>query len=178
MLEKEIKILWIDQEKLIEKLKDLWAVQTYEWYVQDTYFDFDENKMEENKRIFRIREKNDCTLYTIKKKEKWKNLKVCQELECNITDPNWFKKTLEKYWMQATRWKKKYRISYSLDWVEFDIDKYEDIPAFLEIEATDKKTVDKRIDKLALQSNVKKNFWSRWLFEYYWIAYNILSNDK
>ncbi len=174
MLEKEIKILWIDREKLIEKLKNLWATKTYEWYVEDTYFDFCSSGLEWHKRLFRIREKTGCHLYTIKKKEKGKNMKICQEFECNITDPAWFKKTLEKYGLQATRWKKKYRISYSLDWIEFDIDKYEEIPAFLEIEAADGKTIKKWIEKLDLKENITKKFWSRKLFEYYGVAYNNL----
>jgi adenylate cyclase class IV len=37
--------------------------------------------------------------------------------------------------MQKIREKKKHRISYSLNGLEFDIDKYESIPTLLEIEA-------------------------------------------
>jgi adenylate cyclase class IV len=36
--------------------------------------------------------------------------------------------------MERTREKKKHRVSYQLDGMEFDFDVYEDIPEFLEIE--------------------------------------------
>ena len=71
MLEKEIKILDIDQEKTIQILEKLWAKKTFEWYIHDIYYDFEEwenQKMEQNKRLFRVRKKWDLHLYTIKRK--------------------------------------------------------------------------------------------------------------
>ncbi|MDO4764220.1 MAG: hypothetical protein Q4A00_07560 [Flavobacteriaceae bacterium] len=44
--------------------------------------------------------------------------------------------------MSKTREKKKYRISYKLNEVEFDIDKYDEIPHLLEIEAKTKKEIN------------------------------------
>jgi len=52
---------------------------------------------------------------------------------------------LEKYGMTQTREKKKHRISYRLNEVEFDIDKYDSIPPLLEIEAKTKKEIKEYI---------------------------------
>lgn len=116
MLEKEIKILDIDKEKTIEKLEKLWAQKTFEWFIHDIYYDFldwKKQKMDENKRLFRVRKKWDLHLYTIKRKrnkneylgEDW--LKVADEFETEITDVESFSAVLEKYWMTKIREKKK-----------------------------------------------------------------------
>lgn len=97
--------------------------------------------MEDNKRLFRVRQKGEIHLYTIKRKRNKKSeggekgFKIADEGEREITNVESFKKVLEKYGMAETREKKKHRMSYQLNGLEFDIDQYEGIPALLEIEA-------------------------------------------
>ena len=181
MLEKEIKILDINIEKLKNSFEKLWAQKTFEWFIHDVYYDFLDDwnhKMEMNKRLFRVRQKWEIHLYTIKRKrttinewwEKW--FKIADEWEKKITDVESFKKVLEIYWMVKVREKKKYRISYTFDWLEFDIDKYKNIPTLLEIEAHTTEEIDKYIKILDLEKNIKKDFWSRWLYKYYWLDYS------
>ncbi len=181
MLEKEIKILDVNIEDLQTKLENMWAEKTFDWFIHDVYYDFPadwKHKMEANKRLFRVRKKWETHLYTIKRKrnkksewwEKW--FKIADEWEREITDVESFKKVIENYWMIKVREKKKHRISYGMEWLEFDIDKYEDIPALLEIEAHTTKEIDECIDKLWLQDHVKQKFWSRGLYKYYWLDYS------
>lgn len=176
MLEKEVKVLDINKNEVGKKLLDLWAKKTFQWFIHDIYYDFpgEENlKMEENKRLFRVRQKWETHLYTIKRKrnkksewwEKW--VKIADEWENEITDVESFKIVLEKYGMKQTREKKKYRTSYFLNGTEFDIDEYEWIPALIEIEAVDKETIDLYIQNLNLSNHIIKKFGSRKLFEYY-----------
>lgn len=176
MLEKEIKILEINKQKVIEKLEELWAEKTFEWDIHDIYFDFigkkNNHKMDENDRLFRVRKKWDIYLYTIKRGrtpdiwwEKW--LKVADEAEKEITNIESFLSVLEKYWMKKTREKKKFRVSYRLWEVEFDIDKYDEIPELLEIEAKTKKEIKKFIKILELENNPAKEFGSRGLYKFY-----------
>ena len=189
MLEKEIKILDVNIEELQKKLKDFWAKKTFEWYIHDIYYDFpdsESNKMEANNRIFRVRKKWDIHMYTIKRKrttkeewwEKW--LKIADEWEREITDVESFTKVLEKYWMKAVREKKKYRISYSLGNIEFDIDDYfygDDralIPPLLEIEAHTKEEIDSWIKKLWLENHKQVDWGSKKLFKNYWVEYKWL----
>lgn len=183
MLEKEIKILEINKEEVIKKLENLWAVKSFDGFIHDIYYDFvdwDCNKLEDNKRLFRVRQKWEIHLYTIKRKrnkscEGWENwLKVADEWESVITDVDSFKKVLEKYGMTQTREKKKHRTSYRLNEVEFDIDEYDSIPPLLEIEAKTKKEIKQYVKELWLEDHIQKDFGSRKLFEYYGLDYSYL----
>lgn len=177
MLEKEIKILDINQDDVIKKLENLWAIKTFEWFIHDIYYDFPAiwtNKMELNDRLFRVRQKWEIHLYTIKRKRIKKGIKIADEHEMPITDIDSFSIVLQKYGMEKIREKKKYRISYSLKELEFDIDKYDEIPTLLEIEAPKKKNILKYIKKLWLSENIKKIFWSRGLYKYYGLEYNYI----
>lgn len=183
MLEKEIKILDIDKKSVEEKLLKLGAIKTFDWFIHDIYYDFpdwDNMKMEENKRLFRVRKKWEEHLYTIKRKrnkksegwEKW--VKVADEWENTITDVESFTKVLEKYWMTKTREKMKHRTSYKLWNIEFDIDDYEWIPTLIEIEAPSSSDIKEYISLLNLDNHIQKKFWSRKLYEYYWLEYKYL----
>jgi predicted adenylyl cyclase CyaB len=56
------------------------------------------------------------------------------EHETPVSNIESFAKVLEKYGMEKIREKKKHRVSYKLEHMEFDFDIYEGIPEFLEIE--------------------------------------------
>jgi len=190
MLEKEVKILEINVLEIQNQLESFWAIITFEGYIHDIYYDFkDEDtsvlKMEANQRLFRVRKKWEVHMYTIKRKrekkfewwEKW--LKIADEWEREITNVDSFKKVLEKYGMKEIREKKKYRVSYALEWCEFDIDNYllwddKNIPPLLEIEAKTFQDINYWIDKLGLENHKRKTWWSRKLFEHYWVEYNWL----
>ena len=183
MLEKEIKILDIDRAEVIAKLEALWAERTFDGFIHDIYYDFPGeswDKMEENKRLFRVRQKGEIHLYTVKRKrnkksewgEKW--VKIADEGENVITDVESFKKVLDKYWMKQTREKKKQRISYKLWKIEFDLDDYDGIPSLMEIEAWTKDEILEYISKLWLTKHTQKKFGSRKLYEYYGLEYSFL----
>jgi len=178
MLEKEIKILEINEEKLKKDLEELWAKKTFEWIIHDVYYDFpdwEELKMEKNKRMFRIRTKWEEHIYTIKRKRKkmweqeWAIIK--DEHETPITNIESFSKVLEKYGMTKTREKKKHRISYALAWAEFDIDTYEEIPTFLEIEESSRENINFWMRKLNLENHDILLWGSRKIFKHYWVKY-------
>ena len=179
MLEKEIKILEINKDELIKKLEDLWAIKTFDWVIHDVYYDFPEwkdgMKMEDNQRMFRVRKKWEEHIYTIKRKRKYINDKewvsAKDEHETSITNIESFSKVLEKYGMKKTRQKIKHRISYKLDGMEFDIDKYENIPAILEIEGNNWDSIRSWVKKLWLKKYKQMLWGSRKLFKYYWEDY-------
>ena len=179
MLEKEIKILEINREEIVAKLEELWAEKTFEWFIHDIYYDFPDdapkNKMEANGRMFRLRQKGEEHIYTIKNKRKEirKKEKVVakDEHETPISNIESFAKVLEKYGMEKTREKKKHRISYKLENMEFDFDVYEDIPEFLEIEGPDGKTIQSWVRKLWLEWYEQMLWGSRKIFKRYGVPY-------
>ena len=185
MLEKEIKILEIDHEEVVKTLEGMWAEKTFEGFIHDIYYDFpddDTHKMEANGRMFRLRRKGEDHIYTIKNKrkkiKKKEGVVAKDEHETPISNIESFSKVLEKYGMTKTREKKKYRISYQLKGMEFDIDFYEGIPEFLEIEGPDGDTIQEWVKKLKL-SEYKQLLWgSRKLFKYYDIPYIYADNEE
>ncbi len=178
MLEKEIKILEISTQEVIETLVSLGAKKTFEGIVHDVYYDFpddDTHKMEAKWRMFRLRQKGEDHIYTIKRKRKklkkkegvtWKD-----EHETPITNIESFAKVLEKYGMEKTREKKKHRVSYLLEGMEFDIDTYDGIPTFLEIEWPDGDTIQEWVQRIWLEGHEQMIGGSRKLFKHYNIAY-------
>ncbi|MFK7780076.1 MAG: CYTH domain-containing protein [Candidatus Gracilibacteria bacterium] len=191
MLEKEIKILDVDVKKIQEKLEKLGAEKTFEGFIHDVYYDFHDEeknhlKMEKNKRLFRVRQKGDIHMYTIKRKRNKKKdggetgVKIADEGEREITDVESFKKVLEKYGMKETREKKKHRISYSLGKIEFDIDDYylgddkNEIPPLLEIEASTSEELNEWVKVLGLTKHQIEKWGSRKLFNHYGIEYSWL----
>ena len=97
--------------------------------------------------------------------EKW--IKIADEAEYEITDVESFSSVLEKYWMRKIREKKKFRISYKLWEVEFDIDKYDEIPTLIEIEAKSKEEIKYFISVLWFDNHTVKKFGSRKLYKHY-----------
>lgn len=184
MIEKEIKILDINKKKLKKKIKKEGAKITFDWIIHDTYFDYhkiDKKKkykkasvsLENNWRLFRLRKKWNLTYFTIKNKVKDSNIKVAHEKELPVTCHKRFKRVLKKYWLTKTREKKKQRLSFERKWIEFDIDTYKWIPTLLEIEWKSEKQITKWVNRLWLKKNKKKKFWSRRLFDYYWVKYKM-----
>ena len=178
MLEKEIKILEINKSEVIEKLLTLWAEKTFEWYIHDVYYDFPlnpSNKMEANGRMFRLRQKGEEHIYTIKnkrkevKKSEWVAAK--DEHETQITDITSFAKVLEKYGMQKIREKKKHRVSYQLWVMTFDFDLYENIPELLEIEGPSWDEIQNWVKTLGLLNHEQMIGWSRKIFKHYNVPY-------
>jgi len=159
MLEKEIKILEIDKDVIVAQLLELGAEKTFEGFVHDIYYDFPDdapkNKMEANGRMFRLRQKGEEHIYTIKNKrkkiKKAEGVVAKDEHETPISNIESFAKVLEKYGMSKIREKKKHRVSYALDGMEFDFDIYEGIPEFLEIEGPDGDTIQQWVVKLGLE---------------------------
>ncbi len=175
MLEKEIKILEINQEEIIKKLEEFGAEKTFDGVIHDVYYDFpndgDKPKMQENRRMFRVRKKGETHIYTIKNKrldvEAEENVIAKDEHETVISDVESFSAVLEKYGMVKTREKMKHRVSYRLVWAEFDFDKYDGIPALLEIEEESEENINFWLRKLDL---VDENIFlggSKKLFKHY-----------
>jgi len=179
MLEKEIKILEIDKDVIVAQLLELGAEKTFEGFVHDIYYDFPDdapkNKMEANGRMFRLRQKGEEHIYTIKNKrkkiKKAEGVVAKDEHETPISNIESFAKVLEKYGMSKIREKKKHRVSYALDGMEFDFDIYEGIPEFLEIEGPDGDTIQQWVVKLGLEKYEQMLGGSRKIFKHYGIEY-------
>lgn len=178
MLEKEIKILEVNTSEIIDILLKLWAKKTFEGNVRDVYFDFHnqfDNKREEAEKTFRLRQKWEKNIYTVKHKKQvfteQEKVMVKEEVETPVGCFDSFAKMLEMQWMIPIRKKEKYRASYKLGDTAFDFDTYEGIPTLLEIEGPSGDRIYDWIKKLLLHEKEHLVWGSRMLFDRYQMPY-------
>ncbi len=167
--ELEQKILEIDLKKITKKLEKLWAIKKFSWWIIDDRFDFESEKLKKFDIIFRTRQTSIKDYITIKKKIDNKNISENKEFEVEVDDICQLILDIRNIWLKVIRSKRrvKYRISYTYNWTNFDFDKYDDIPWFLEIEAPSEKDIKKWIKKLDLEEYKRVNFWYKWLKKLY-----------
>ena len=165
----EIKILEVDLKEITKKLEDLWAKRIFWWWIKDNRYDFDDYILRNKNIIFRTRETSSWDYLTIKKIIENSDITINREFEVKIEQLKKLKWEINKVWLKLLKEKKlvKYRISYELDLVIFDLDRYDDIPWLLEIEADSKEKLDEYITKLWLEKNHKVNYGYRWLKDLY-----------
>lgn len=144
-IEEEVKIcnIWWNKNDIIKRLKNLWAKKTFEWEIEDTYYDYDNKnnnlrtKLWDStyKSTFRIRKKipkwwwSPKYYYTIKRKltddeqkmferfavERKVETRTCFEQEFEIVDFDLFRNAITSAWFTETRKKKKDRVSYAIE---------------------------------------------------------------
>lgn len=174
--EVEKKILNIDIESLLNKLNNLWAEKTFDGKVDDNRYDFDSMEFKNNWILLRVRKTNKWNYITFKKQvdsnkkfNKW--CSINNEFEMEINNVEKTVNSILNLWLKEMKWKKytKYRISYELEWIHFDFDKYDGIPWLLEIESNNEENVNKWIKKLWLIEYDSVKFWYKKLKQLYWL---------
>jgi predicted adenylyl cyclase CyaB len=147
MEEIEVKILNIDGPLVEAKLKTLGAKMIFEGLVDTHFFDFENKKLGKKGVLARVRMMGDKTYFTVKKRISDELAKIREEFECEISDFNELISAFSLLGLNETYSFKKKRISYVLEGVHFELDKflgsYAFVPEFLEIEARDIETIYK-----------------------------------
>lgn len=155
MQEKEVKIIEINREKIIQKLEDLGAKKIFEGDLISSYFDFPDNSIS-NKGVLRIRKNDKETILTFKELIRKKEAKIAEEHETKIDNPEVITEILKGLGLKKIKELKKHRISYKIKNIRFEIDKFPDIPIFLEIEAPSIEKINEFVEKLNLpKENIK-----------------------
>lgn len=143
----EVKILEVDRERLEDKLKSMGARKVFDGEISALYFDFEDKSIRKANDIMRLRKAGNKTFLTFKGFLHNKGAKVREELEVEVADFEIAKRILESLGMHTYKSISKHRISYALENVHFEFDKYtgeySSIPEFLEIEANDEETIYK-----------------------------------
>ena len=150
--EVEIKIFEIDKDTLVSKLEDLWAEKVLDADMKMRYYAIDKK----TRKFLRVRKEWEKTMLTYKERLFADGMQSNQEIEFEIEDAEKMVQLLWKIWLELyDEMRQKHRTSYTLPWVRFDFDKYPTIPRFMEIESTNKNTVNERIEKLWLENHPK-----------------------
>lgn len=146
--EYEVRILEIDKDDVINRLKELNAKFVGEYfqkrYVYNTIPKYDG-------KWIRLRTNGYETTLTYKSVES-SNIDGTKELEVKVDEFEKTNELLELAGLKSKGYQENKRIRYMLDDVEIDIDTWPLIPTYVEIEGKDEKSVELMIDKLNLKN--------------------------
>ena len=167
MKEIEVKILEIDVEEIEKKLKKLGAEKVFKGEVVSIYFDFEDKLLEKEGKILRLRQKGNSVILTYKELISQDEAKIMDEYELAVDDFESTKRIFERIGLFPLYEFNKHRTTYKLNDTHFEIDKYPDIPAFLEIEAPDLDTINEIVSKLGFSKEKVNSYSIKDVLKYY-----------
>lgn len=169
MKEIEIKILEIDESEIRKKLASFGAEKIFEGEIEARYLSSENTR--KNGETLRVRKVGEKVELCFKGKRENSIFKIKEEIEV-ITDH--FDNTLkifERLGFKKSSESKKKRESYKLGRTKFEIDTYQGIPTFLEIEAPTEKEVMEAVKKLGYTMKQTTNRSLKQIYDYYKLDY-------
>lgn len=167
MHEIETKILEVNPGDIAEKLSILGAEKIQEVLLKVDWFSFPENSIDKQPWFLRIR-----SYSTGKVEVTWKgDLEVLgtsrkvREINIKVEDHEKMKTLFEVMGLVCYAHQEKKRISWKLGDMQFDLDTYPNMPAYLEIEAGSEEEINQIIKKLNLSEYQTWNDGERTLIE-------------
>jgi len=155
MQEIEVKILEINRKKVEQTLIGLGAEKVFDGEIQTFFFDFKDGRIVEAKDVLRLRKEQDKIELTYKKVHITQTAKKAEETTVEVSNLETMKKILENLGLSVRESMEKNRVSYKLDHVRFDIDRYfgsyDFIPEFMEIEAESTASIYKYAELLGFK---------------------------
>ena len=137
MNEIEVKVLEINRNKLVAKLKSLGAKKTFSGKLENRYFDFQNRLLSNSKTVLRLRRETKTGVLCIKQSISNKGAKQMREFEARVRF-NPTKRLLQQLGFVCIQSLTKRRESWKIGKIHFDFDRYlgkhKRIPEFLEIE--------------------------------------------
>ncbi len=167
MKEIEVKILNIKEKQIIKKLKKLGAKKVFEGKIIASYFDFEDKSLSKENKIIRLRTKGKLAELTFKKSISKKEAKIAEEYNVITDDYKDMKKILNLLGLKEKIKQTKYRTSFTLDDVHFELDKFDSIPIFLEVEAPNIEKLKEYIKKLGFSMKDTKPWTGKNVLDYY-----------
>lgn len=151
-IEKEIKILGIDPEKLRRRLVKLGAKLQFKSVIREVAFDSDFLEKGVTLRLRIVGGKNELTA---KKKKLSSRLLMREEYEVQVSDFEETARILGVLGFSKIRDREKEREEWILGEAKVEIDRYPGMPPYAEIEAKDRQTIMSCLRKLGL-SNLRR----------------------
>ncbi|MBR9701274.1 CYTH domain-containing protein [Candidatus Woesearchaeota archaeon] len=155
MIEREVKILEVDEKHMCKVLKELGAEQKFDDNLYALFYDFEDERLKEGSMSLRLRKSQSESTLTLKHLQNKDTLKVAEETELVVSDFNEMRALLSKLGLSERKSLRKHRVRYSLDGCFVDIDKYLDdlhhVPCFIEIEGPDDESIFAVAEKLSFK---------------------------
>ena len=167
MREIEVKILEIDKNKWVKKLEALGAKKTFDDTIEALHFDFPDQRLKKEHKVFRLRKKGNVVELTLKQKINKERMNVAEEYETLVDDFERTRTIIKQLGMEETDSYTKHRTQYSKGDVHVEIDTYDGIPTFAEIEAQTEAEVEAFVKELGYSMDDVKPWSKRDLFRHY-----------
>jgi len=166
MEEIEVKILEIDKDKVIRKLLEFGAEKVFDGPMNSVYLD-SADKLRNSDKMLRIRQKGDKCIVTLKVKKEDSEAKVNDEYETEVKDFEEARKIFHNLGFKefATDFRK--RISYKIKNSLVEINIYEDIPPFLEVEAPNKDELKEIVKLMGFSLDQTKTWTGKEVLDFY-----------
>jgi len=119
----------------LNKYKSFGAKEIFCGQMDSLYFDYPDKRLENTGIMLRLRTEGENTRLTLKQSITKTTAKIADEQECRVDNSQDMKEILGSLGLEAVKQSSKHRQSFHLDGTAFEIDTYEGIPPFLEIEA-------------------------------------------
>ncbi len=167
MKEIEVKVLEINKVRIVKKLLKLGAKKVFEGRVKSLFYDFEDSRLTRNDSFLRLRKKGKDTYLTFKKKISQDGVKIMDEFEIRVNDFEAIRSILNFLGLTDFKTYTKKRTSYQIGKTLFEIDEFESIPAYMEIEAPSKELVNYFIELLKIDKQKIKSWDGEELLNYY-----------
>ncbi len=149
-IEYEVKVLEVDVDLIDKKLIDLGARKEEKFFRIWSYKVDDWDTPEEEH--IRLRDEGDKITLTYKKKTS-SAIDGTEEIEFEVSSFEDAAKFMSKFTFNGVFYQERKRWHYFLDDIEFAIDFWPKIPAFLEVEASDEKGVERGLEMLVIKEH-------------------------
>jgi len=162
----EVKILEINVEEIEKKLREIGAKKVFEGELVSIYFDFESRSLERKGKVLRLRQKGDTVILTYKELINQDKAKIMDEYELAVNELEPMKRIFEGIGLPLYEFNK-HRTTYKLGQINFEIDQYPGIPAFLEIETSDLSKLNEIISEFGFSEEEVKTYSIKDVLEYY-----------
>lgn len=169
-IEYEMRTLEIPIVDIISRLENLGAQKKGIFHQKRYVYDF---VPAQKGRWIRLRSNGSCTTLTIKEIESLR-IDGTSELEIVVSDFDETNRILQKLGYVPRTFQENFRIEYSLNGTNFDIDKWPKIPPYMEVEGDSEKAVLSAIDMLGIPC---EKFTTKDVNSIYHDVYNINLDD-
>lgn len=130
----ELKIIEIDIPTIVAKLKALGGTTEGRKLIKDIKFDFPDNRIKEKDDLFRLRQLGEKTFLTYKYYLDKSEMLIAEEIEVEVADKDGVEKIVNLLGFKEVARREKWRTTYRFENVIVEIDEFDTIPPFLEIE--------------------------------------------
>lgn len=147
----ELKFLDIDKDAMIKKIEALGAEKKYDEVLEGyKIIGGDCTLNDSTKDELRVRKIGDKIFLTFKGPRQDSNMTIREELEVEVSDMETTKKIMERLGFATVKLATKRRIHYELGETHFEIELFDFIPPYLEIETHTTEAMEKACKQLTL----------------------------